>query len=569
MALIQILPPEEAKKIAAGEVIDRPAALVREFMDNALDAGATLVEVSVDGGGMIRTEVTDDGEGMAKEDMELCCLTHATSKIRSMSDLDSAETLGFRGEALAAAAAVSRLEIISSRDGIEAWKLETGPGKDISLERSRRTRGTSVRALGLFDSIPARKRFLKREGSEAAACRNIFNEKALAFPDRSFRFMQDGRLKVFLPPESSYKNRFGKIVLDSLEKESLHEITANGQGFQAVIVFGGPSISRPDKRQQYVFTNGRRIQDYSLLQALEYGLRGWFPNGTHPVGTVYISIDPVLADFNIHPAKREVRFADPGAIHHSITSALENFRRMAFSYKDEEKPEKNSEFFNEYIQQPAQIPVTGNFTTEKLAAVALTLGENEPLYQPTTAPLLMKNGVRLLGRLFELFILVEYEGRLFIIDQHAAHERILYDQFISASIPKQELLVAIPLATENEADDRFLKDQKNKLADLGITIEEDEGGWRIEALPAGWRLSDSETIREILSLRTAGRNMAEHWAATLSCKRAVKDGDFLDDESALDLAERTLRLPDPRCPHGRPIWMEIRREEILRAVKRM
>jgi DNA mismatch repair protein MutL len=222
MAIIQILPPEEAKKIAAGEVIDRPAALVREFMDNALDAGATLVEVSVDGGGMTRTEVTDDGEGMDRPDLELCCLTHATSKIRSVSDLDSAETLGFRGEALAAAAAVSHLEILSSRDGIEAWKLETGPGKDLSLERSRRTRGTSVRALGLFDSIPARKRFLKREGSEAAACRSIFNDKALVFPDRSFRFMQDGRLKVFLPPDSSYLARFGKITLASREEEFLH-----------------------------------------------------------------------------------------------------------------------------------------------------------------------------------------------------------------------------------------------------------------------------------------------------------------------------------------------------------
>jgi DNA mismatch repair protein MutL len=565
MALIQILPPEEAKKIAAGEVIDRPAALVREFMDNALDAGATLVEVSVDGGGMIRTEVIDDGEGMAKEDLELCCLTHATSKIRSVSDLDSADTLGFRGEALAAAAAVSHLEILSS-NGLEAWKLEASPGKEISLERSRRTRGTSVRALGLFDSIPARKRFLKREGSEAAACRNVFNEKALAFPDRSFRFMQDGRLKAFLPSESSYIGRFGKIALDSLGEKFLHEITANGQGFQAVIVFGGPSISRPDKRQQYVFTNGRRIQDYSLLQALEYGLRGWFPNGTHPVGAIYINIDPALADFNIHPAKREVRFADPGAIHHSITSALENFRRMAFSYN--EASPKNSELFIENIQKPMQNPVTESPTTEKLAAAALTLGENEPPYNPASSPL-AKNGVRLLGRIFELFILVEYENRLFIIDQHAAHERILYDQLISAPIPQQDLLVAIPLTTENEADDHFLRDEKNNLANLGITIEEDEGGWRIEALPAGWRLSDSETIREILNLRTAGRNMAEHWAATLSCKKAVKDGDYLDDESALDLAERTLRLPDPHCPHGRPVWMEIRREEILRAVKRL
>jgi len=213
--MIEILAPQEARKIAAGEVIDRPAALVREFMDNALDAGGTLIEVSIEGGGIVRTEVSDNGQGMDRDDLRICCLPHATSKIRSLADLEKVKTLGFRGEALAAAAAVSRLEITTSRDGREAWKLETGPGKEISIERSRRTTGTSIRSMGLFDSIPARKRFLKREGSEGTMCRYVFNDRALVFPDRSFRFLSDGKLKTFLQPDNSYRERFGKIILEN------------------------------------------------------------------------------------------------------------------------------------------------------------------------------------------------------------------------------------------------------------------------------------------------------------------------------------------------------------------
>ena len=555
MTEIQILPPEEAKKIAAGEVIDRPSALVREFMDNALDASAASIEVSVEGGGIVRTEVSDDGRGMSREDLELCTLTHATSKIRSLSDLETAETLGFRGEALAAAAAVSRLEITSSLNGSEAWKLETGPGKKISLEKYARTRGTSVRSLGLFDTIPARKRFLKREGSEAAACRSVFNDKALVFPEKTFRLFRDGELAAYLEPDSAFKERFGKIILHKGEEKYLYETTAQGDGFRVILVFGRPELFRTDKRQQFVFANGRRIQDYSLLQALEYGLRGWFPGNNHPVGEVIINIDPGRADFNIHPAKKEVRFADAGAIHHSITSTLENFSRRTFAgftgsgavLQNDDPPENEPD-----------LPIE--------AVYSLAAAERLQTYK---VPPVRREGYSFLGRLFNLFILVEHRDRLFIIDQHAAHERILYNRFMCTGIPKQDLLIPIPFSAENIEDDNFLKTNQKELENLGIVLKEDEGHWQIEALPADWRLSDSETVNEILGLKNAGKNLAEHWAASLSCHKAVKDNDFLDDDSAFALAEEALNLPDPHCPHGRPIWMEIKKEQILRAVKRL
>jgi DNA mismatch repair protein MutL len=178
-------------------------------------------------------------------------------------------------------------------------------------------------------------------------------------------------------------------------------------------------------------------------------------------------------------------------------------------------------------------------------------------------------GIRYVGRLFGLFILIERGEKLYLIDQHAAHERLLYNRFLSRPIPRQELLVPIPFTTEGVEDDQFLESRLADLAKLGIVIRAEDGEWHIEALPVDWRLSDTETIEEILGLKTAGENITERWAATLACHGAIRDGDYLDEGSALALAEEALALPIPRCPHGRPIWVELRREDLLRTVRRI
>jgi DNA mismatch repair protein MutL len=579
------LAPEEARKIAAGEVIDRPAALVREFIDNALDSGGDLIEVFIEEGGLRRVEVVDNGCGMTKEDLELCVFDHATSKIRSLDDLRSAQTLGFRGEALAAAASVSQLQILTSTDGREAWKLEAGPGDAArQAEQSRRSRGTSVRSIGLFDTIPARKRFLKREGSEAANCKTVFNDKALAFPEKSFRFTQDGKLKSFLPP-SSLKERFAAIVLNNDGAQFLHEISARGPaaGFTVTIIVGGPELYRNDRRSQYVFANGRRIQDYSLQQALEYGVQGLFPNGVHPAGALFVDINPSLADFNIHPAKREVRFADPGAIHHAVTETLRNWTRnfagvhSGARYAREPPPYSPALALEALLSNPpefAPLPGTGTHIEESPSAgdAADCAAEQPPAYliktSQTEIPPPASGKVQFIGRVFDLFIIAQKGERLFIIDQHAAHERILYDRFLAGPIPAQELLVASPFTAESDEDDRFLQIKKDELAKLGIVIKNEDGQWRIEALPSDWRLSDSQTVKEILNLKNARVNMAEHWAATLSCHGAIRDGDYLDDGSALTLAAAVLELSEPRCPHGRPLWFEISRDDLYHTVRR-
>jgi len=596
---IKILPPQEARRIAAGEVVDRPAALVREFLDNAIDAQADNIEISIEDGGCKKIEVADNGEGMNREDLELCSLTHATSKIRGLDDLETSRTLGFRGEALAAAAAVARLEIICSTDGREAWRLETGPGENcpLKLEQTRRTKGATVRALNLFESIPARKRFLKREGSEASLCRQAFIDKALAFNTINFRFIQDGKLRDFLPAVPSKKERFAAALLQAGEEDFLHEINVTGTGFSAAVVIGGPELYRNDRRQLFVFANGRRVQDYSLLQAIEYGAQGWFPNGTHPVGAVYVEIDPALADFNIHPAKRDVRFRDPGAIHQAISGGLRNFFHSYFlrtsradTAQREEEGINHGVIRREHGVARSEDREIGLWSGSKTDFQHAQMANNNPIPHslfPTpqfefsnlrekfseinssvreSAPVYGK--ARLIGRVFGLFILIEWGDKLYIIDQHAAHERILYNRFLSQPIPKQELLAPIPFTTESKDEDAFLEAKREELSRLGVDIEKDEDGWRIEALPADWRLGDTATVKEILELRTAGENMTERWAATVCCRAAIKDGDYPDDETAFALGMEALELPDPRCPHGRPVWTEIGKDALFKAVRR-
>jgi DNA mismatch repair protein MutL len=588
--------PDEARKIAAGEVIDRPASLVREFMDNAIDSGAVNIDVSIEQGGIACTEVTDDGGGMSRDDLALCCLTHATSKIRSLTDLDRLSTLGFRGEALAASAAVARLEIVSSTDGIEAWRLLAGPAcgdpspETYRPEPARRTRGSSVRAKNLFDTMPARKRFLKREGSEAGLCKQTFIDKALPFPNISFRFLQDGKLKLFLPAidgsGAQFKKRFAAAVVDGGDERFLHEIAVSARGFSVKIVIGGPELYRNDRRGQYIFANGRRINDFSLLQAIEYGSQGCFPNGLHPVGAIFLEVDPSRADFNIHPAKREARFADSSAIHHEISSALRSlFRHVNLS---RQQPLSRQEAFS--FEASGQgggdfqgRPEPGGAALERILSGeydfaplpgrgregGLLVPEDSDETPAGYGTAAKASKLRYAGHVFGLFIIVEDDERLYIIDQHAAHERILYDRFLSEPIVRQELLVPITFLTESGADDDFLASHRQELANLGVIVEGGQGSWRVEALPALWRLSDNETVDAILGLRTAGENIAERWAATLACHGAVRDGDYLDSEAALALAKAALAMPIQRCPHGRPILTEIKRNDLLRTVHRL
>ncbi|TCW62504.1 DNA mismatch repair endonuclease MutL [Treponema sp. J25] len=616
---IHVLAPEVAQRIAAGEVIDRPAAVVRELMDNALDAKSQRIDVAISGGGSDLIEVIDDGIGMVKEDLQLCWLPHATSKIQSLEDLEHTTTLGFRGEALAAIAAVSRLEITSS-DGNGAWQLEIGPltrsREEPILRPVQRNRGTTVRVRALFETVPARKKFLKRPPAEAQLCYQVWCDKALAFPEREFRFLQEGALKTLLPAVGGYRERFSQILLSEREKPFLHEVYGSGDGFSVHIIIGGPELYRSDRRNQFVFANHRRIQEYALLQALEYGCQGFFPNGTHPVGALFIDIDPALADFNIHPAKREVRFKDPAAIHHTITRTLQDFfgrhvlyvqggtaattgsapaeqvlfeasppfhkekapssflavqsteKTDASGFSGHGKPEEGGERFFSSGRTGKGDPFIRAEQIEQFLARSSSFAPLPGKEQEKTA--LSGEDFRYLGQLFNLFLIVEKDDTLYLIDQHAAHERILFNELQDRPPPPQELLVPLPFTTDTETVDAFLTTHRQELAHYGLVITpEAPGTWLLEALPSCWKLSPEKTIEHLLSMPGEKENFTQRWIATLACHSAIQDGEILDDRTAQALAAAALELPEPRCPHGRPIWIRLSREDLFKMVRRL
>lgn len=598
---VRALSDEVARKIAAGEVIDRPAAVIRELIDNSIDSGATRITVEIAGGGADSIRVTDNGHGMTAEDLAICTHAHTTSKIAREDDLLSLATLGFRGEALSSIQAVSRLEITTTRNGREAWKLEFG-----KVVPARLAEGTIVQIDGLFENFPARKQFLKRAQAESALCKQVFTEKALAWPEIEFRFSSDGAQKTILPPAPSLRERF-IAALEPKEPETFfYELSGLGEGFSFSAVVGSPDVIRPDRRQLMVFVNGRRIMEYSLLQALEYGAEGHFPNGSHPAGSLFVTVNPELVDFNIHPAKREARFRDPAALHHAVSSTVRDFfRRYAIAELSRERGSDDSDSpelsgFSGTLSRRAMsdmtayrearyglgasagdlartpdfagYPHSGNERTPGFPGTAAVGGtdDTEPgtAFPAQTIPDLPQD-FRFLGQTLGTFLAVEKNGLLYLVDQHAAHERILYDELMARKSERQELLVPYRVETASEAESRHIAEAAMELENAGFSLEDEgDGIWQVTAVPLRWTGTQKNLADELLDASIRPEALVAHIYATAACRAACKDGDMLDPLTARGLVERAFALAEPVCPHGRPLWIVMDREELFRRIKR-
>jgi len=563
---VRELPLEVARKIAAGEVIDRPAAVIRELMDNSIDAGSTKITVEIEGGGIERIRITDNGCGMTAEDLAICTNTHTTSKIASEDDLLSLSTLGFRGEALSSIHAVSRLEITTTRDGREAWKLEFG-----HVVPSRLSVGTIVSIEGLFENFPARRQFLKRASAETALCKQIFTEKALARPDIEFRFSIDGKQGDILPRVATLRERCLASLAPRESESFFYEIGGDGSGFTFSAILGSPDVVRADRRQLMVFVNGRRIMDYSLLQAIEYGAEGHFPNGAHPFGLLFVTIDPSLVDFNIHPAKREARFRDQSSLHHAVSSVIRDFYRrytiasLIRESSDKADIDRGSGSRSESKNPGFLFPSTGTTRTENTYADTRHTSAASSDVGYSNIP----QSFRFLGQVLGTFLAVEKGNIFYLIDQHAAHERILYDELMSRSKERQELLVPYRLETSSGEENAHLARIRDRLAEAGfILVDEGEGIWQITAVPVRWNGTRKDITEEILDTSKEPEALVSHMYATAACRAACKDGDVLDSLTARNLVEKAFLLDEPVCPHGRPIWIMMDREELFNRIRR-
>jgi DNA mismatch repair protein MutL len=628
---IRILDDSVARKIAAGEVIERPHSLVRELLDNALDAEADQIEVYLESGGLQSVRVVDNGFGMSREDLEICFLPHATSKIAREADLEQLESLGFRGEALTSIASVAKLDIVSKqRDAEMAHRLLAENGKLVALEPYRGTDGTTVAVSDLFYNMPARKRFLKRPGAETGMSKSVFIEKALPFPDRTFRLYTDGSLKLFLPA-SPTTERVAACFPDHLEEQLLYEVSGTGDGFSFTAIVGAPDLARRDRKMIQVFVNNRRIWEYSLVQAVEYAFEEILHGGIHPTAFLFLQIDPHLVDFNVHPAKREARFHNLREVHSRVVRVLREFlsgfaRRAAHAPSQEpsagiEPAQPHQQDLNEQWHpgetggRPAAAHTAqGSFHPQGRRSVPdrrTPLNADQPSGQPRQqadrdfgleisraardcdqvaekpAPNGVAAGVRVegalegstggggavegsiryIGQLFGLFLLAEYNGVLYLVDQHAGHERVLYEK-LCAEPSSQSLLIPETFEPDPDAE-ATLRENLDGLAQLGVRFEEREPGtWALTAVPAGCQ-SDTQSVIDTATSRSLPESdLSRRFFAIVACKAAIKDGETVDEITAQKLLEEVFALPDARCPHGRPIWHELSQEELLQYVGR-
>lgn len=595
-----------ARKIAAGEVIDRPNSIVRELLDNAIDAQATRLDLSLENGGISRIRLVDNGLGMSREDMALCCLPHATSKIRSEDDLMHIRSLGFRGEALSSIAASSRLDIISTRDN-ETNRLSIREGKLTAPVPWRGEKGTIIEASDIFYSIPARRKFLKRPQSEGTLCRKTFMEKALPFPDRHFQLSIDGKVKLSLPP-SSLKDRIAAAYGTAIPGGMLVQRQAVLDGFDITIVAGRPELNRNDRRYIQIFANNRRIDEYAFMQAVQYGYDEILPGGVFPVCFVFLNVDPALVDFNIHPAKREARFRNGPQIHHELVSLIKDFLQEFRQVRPKATmPEARQIDLGESAQKDSSgrlgpmvpqrspsgpsspsvhkstsswskngsassvsYPATPAAQSEQFARL---VRETPPLRQELTPGLREEAGegesIRYMGQIMGVFLLAEVGTNLYIVDQHATHERLLYERYRNEDPAVQELL--IPLEFEaSEEEIRFMEAQKDVFNTLGVFFRtKQESLCEITALPRAALSLEKEIISFLKCRKGSPAELQKDLYATMSCRNAIKEGDAIDPGAAMELLKGALALENPRCPHGRLLWFRLTQKELYSLVGRI
>ncbi|MFP4565580.1 MAG: DNA mismatch repair endonuclease MutL [Spirochaetaceae bacterium] len=569
---VRVLSEQVSRKIAAGEVIDRPYSVVRELVDNAIDAGASTVEVHLEEGGTKAVRVVDDGGGMSREDLELCFLPHATSKIETEHDLEEVSSLGFRGEALSSIATVARLRITSAPDDSGSGnRLVVDGGRLVSLGHAPANRGTTVEVADLFYSLPARKRFLKRASAETRMAQTVLLEKALPFPDRAFRLFTDGTMKLFLPSDDTI-GRVAAGYPDLGDRRMLHRIEGSGESFSFSVVTPGLDMVRRDRKRLQIYVNGRRVWEYGLVQAVEYAFSDYIPGGLFPSAFVFLEVDPHEVDFNIHPAKREVRIRNLRDIHARLTRTVKEYLKASLGRRSPEgrTPISGPELWT--AAESGSPPVSDRRTASPGApprspAPGPRAGEAFDLTRRFQLPEVAPASVRYLGQAMRLFLVGESEEAVYLVDQHAGHERLLYERLRSRP-QVQNLLVPIDMSVSAEEDD-LLAARREELTEAGIVVEKsEEGRWRLLTVPAVEGIDAGGLSQSLRELSAVSAELERDFYADLACKAAIKDGDIVDSETGERLMQEIFRLETPHCPHGRPLWLELSREQLFHLIGR-
>jgi DNA mismatch repair protein MutL len=667
---IHLLSEQVANQIAAGEVVERPASVVKELVENSLDAGAQKITVEIGAGGRSLIRVTDDGTGMSRDDALLCLERHATSKIVRAEDLASIATMGFRGEALPSIASVSRFLLTTrerENDSPEGTQILVNGGTIAEVKAAGSATGTSIEVRQLFYNLPARRKFLRTEETEAAHIQHYLTLAALAFPEVAFTFVKDTRPVWQLPAQKSGAATSEKITalrerLRALlgeeklvpvnfsvaidddgknlppeeteisfetalpEKPAESEISNRKSQIRIWGLIGSPGVSRATRDGQFTFVNRRPVENRGLNYALIEGYHNSLMKGRYPVCCLFLEMDPAAVDVNIHPAKREVKFHREFEIRKFTAQAVRE-ALLAFhsepaktNFATESQRPQSQEFkqpemisatpaaeisapalpqFPEKLQPAAppqnppaqQTPLKMGFAA--LPAPAITVAaeaelKTQNLKFKTAAPTpisqlptsgaavpLLDVPLRMVGVIGKLYVVLESDRGLVLLDQHAAHERILFEQMMTriesnAAAPSQKLL--LPETVElPPRDAQFLREQLSALTKLGVGLNEfGERTFLLDALPPFVKAPDARRFVFDLvdELRAAGREvnlarLGEHTVAKTVCRHAVKANDFLTGAELENLVEDLRRCAMPyTCPHGRPTLIEMNYREL-------
>ena len=598
MSRIAILASAVADQIAAGEVVERPASAVKELVENAIDAGAESVEVDVEDGGRVLLRVSDDGIGMDATDATLALARHATSKIREAQDLVGVASYGFRGEALPAICSVSRLSLLTATDDGEGTSVRAAGGQVESVEPAARRRGTTIEVRDLFYNVPARRKFLRSARSEWRAIADTIVTLALTKPSLRLRVSTDGREALALPPAGSLRARVASVWGHEYAARFVDVDGVHG----AVHVTG--LVERPgdvgtSSRRAIVMVNGRAVRDIGIARGVEGAYRSTLPSGVRPSFILSITVPADVVDVNVHPAKAEVRFHDrwgtERAIEHIVQRALGTPDAAAWMGARSWSPGTGlspaSGGALDTLPTPlSHAPLDGLFAPGREdggaggreessidvapddASNPVNGGESVASMTPVLVPPLMQ--------LRRTYLLYEHDDGVVLIDQHSAHERVLYERFLGAlergEAPSQRLLFPVTVHLAPDEAEAF-ESSADLLSRLGYEIEAFGGHTLIvHAVPTPHARFDAvQCLRDTLAALSGAREASRHarherLAATVACKAAVKAHDDLDDIEAEALLADLRSIENPyTCPHGRPVILRIPRHELEKRFKRI
>lgn len=584
MGLIRVLPEAVANTIAAGEVIERPASIVKELVENALDAGATAVEVEIRHGGTSFIQVSDNGCGMRAEDVPLAFERHATSKIASAEDLLRIRSLGFRGEALPSIAAVSRTRLVTGQPPEAAG---IGAGTQIQMDGGRRVlltpcpprTGTLVEVRDLFFNTPARRKFLRSHATETGHILDTVVRLALAHWRVHFRLASPARVLLEVEPARSLLER-ARTVFGGETARHLVPVEGESHGVRVTGLIGKPFVARANRSGQHWFVNGRWVRSLPLSFALQDGFAGLLMHGQFPIAALFLELDPAQVDVNVHPTKQEVRLSDEPALKRFLAGLIAQRLRQERDLAPRLQPSR--------VFQPAHAPMQLEAVApERETAVSVREPEGEYLTAPTTQTLHEEPSpdrfriVRLLGQLHGTFIVAETEEGLLLADQHAAHERVMFEALrrsLDTGRPECQPLLTEAMLELSPSQWEAAEETTGFLRKIGFDVEPfGERALLIRGLPAVLGDQDPVVIlrrffeeREDGALRSGLERASEDLAALIACKRSsVRANEPLTPEAMRSLLSRLARCAQPfTCPHGRPTVITYPMTDLLRHFKR-